>query len=279
MNRIFYILVICCQAFGVSAQSVADAGLFTYSAAGTVTASLGGNGVAWGPDAFAVFRNSAQGALADAKVIAGYAVSSWMPGWDLADRHWIHDAGGLFTFGGRQAVLTGVRYLNLPIVELTDEEGNLQSRFTPYALEVDAGYAYAWRGKLAAGLTCRYFRLDQKTLLTTYVACDLSLFYRDSLAGRPYFWQAGMQLSNIGEAYLPLKIEYAVSAGWEQGAHRVMCTGGIAHQELAYGKCRSRVFFPEEDIFTGRIPEWQTCERYICLYGFGRRDEMARNRP
>lgn len=46
MNRIFYILVICCQAFGVSAQSVADAGLFTYSAAGTVTASLGGNGVA-----------------------------------------------------------------------------------------------------------------------------------------------------------------------------------------------------------------------------------------
>ena len=44
MNRIFYILVICCQAFGVSAQSVADAGLFTYSAAGTVTASLGGNG-------------------------------------------------------------------------------------------------------------------------------------------------------------------------------------------------------------------------------------------
>ena len=74
MNRIFYILVICCQAFGVSAQSVADAGLFTYSAAGTVTASLGGNGVAWGPDAFAVFRNSAQGALADAKVIAGYAV-------------------------------------------------------------------------------------------------------------------------------------------------------------------------------------------------------------
>ena len=40
MNRIFYILVICCQAFGVSAQSVADAGLFTYSAAGTVTASL-----------------------------------------------------------------------------------------------------------------------------------------------------------------------------------------------------------------------------------------------
>jgi len=40
----------------------------------------------------------------------------------------------------------GVRYLNLPIVELTDEEGNLQSRFTPYALEVDAGYAYAWRG-------------------------------------------------------------------------------------------------------------------------------------
>ena len=83
MNRIFYILVICCQAFGVSAQSVADAGLFTYSAAGTVTASLGGNGVAWGPDAFAVFRNSAQGALADAKVIAGYAVSSWMPGWDL----------------------------------------------------------------------------------------------------------------------------------------------------------------------------------------------------
>lgn len=48
MNRIFYILVICCQAFGVSAQSVADAGLFTYSAAGTVTASLGGNGVAWG---------------------------------------------------------------------------------------------------------------------------------------------------------------------------------------------------------------------------------------
>ena len=51
MNRIFYILVICCQAFGVSAQSVADAGLFTYSAAGTVTASLGGNGVAWGPDA------------------------------------------------------------------------------------------------------------------------------------------------------------------------------------------------------------------------------------
>ena len=47
---------------------------------------------------------------------------------------------------------------------LTDEEGNLQSRFTPYALEVDAGYAYAWRGKLAAGLTCRYFRLDQKTL-------------------------------------------------------------------------------------------------------------------
>lgn len=35
MNRIFYILVICCQAFGVSAQSVADAGLFTYSAAGT----------------------------------------------------------------------------------------------------------------------------------------------------------------------------------------------------------------------------------------------------
>ncbi|MFQ9145356.1 MAG: hypothetical protein ACLR5I_09755 [Odoribacter splanchnicus] len=61
MNRIFYILVICCQAFGVSAQSVADAGLFTYSAAGTVTASLGGNGVAWGPDAFAVFRNSAQG--------------------------------------------------------------------------------------------------------------------------------------------------------------------------------------------------------------------------
>ena len=97
MNRIFYILVICCQAFGVSAQSVADAGLFTYSAAGTVTASLGGNGVAWGPDAFAVFRNSAQGALADAKVIAGYAVSSWMPGWDLADRHWIHDAGGLFT--------------------------------------------------------------------------------------------------------------------------------------------------------------------------------------
>ena len=55
MNRIFYILVICCQAFGVSAQSVADAGLFTYSAAGTVTASLGGNGVAWGPDAFAVF--------------------------------------------------------------------------------------------------------------------------------------------------------------------------------------------------------------------------------
>lgn len=41
MNRIFYILVICCQAFGVSAQSVADAGLFTYSAAGTVTASLG----------------------------------------------------------------------------------------------------------------------------------------------------------------------------------------------------------------------------------------------
>ena len=124
MNRIFYILVICCQAFGVSAQSVADAGLFTYSAAGTVTASLGGNGVAWGPDAFAVFRNSAQGALADAKVIAGYAVSSWMPGWDLADRHWIHDAGGLFTFGGRQAVLTGVRYLNLPIVELTDEEGN-----------------------------------------------------------------------------------------------------------------------------------------------------------
>ena len=237
MNRIFYILVICCQAFGVSAQSVADAGLFTYSAAGTVTASLGGNGVAWGPDAFAVFRNSAQGALADAKVIAGYAVSSWMPGWDLADRHWIHDAGGLFTFGGRQAVLTGVRYLNLPIVELTDEEGNLQSRFTPYALEVDAGYAYAWRGKLAAGLTCRYFRLDQKTLLTTYVACDLSLFYRDSLAGRPYFWQAGMQLSNIGEAYLPLKIEYAVSAGWEQGAHRVMCTGGIAHQELAYGFC------------------------------------------
>ena len=143
MNRIFYILVICCQAFGVSAQSVADAGLFTYSAAGTVTASLGGNGVAWGPDAFAVFRNSAQGALADAKVIAGYAVSSWMPGWNLADRHWIHDAGGLFTFGGRQAVLTGVRYLNLPIVELTDEEGNLQSRFTPYALEVDAGYAYA----------------------------------------------------------------------------------------------------------------------------------------
>ena len=124
MNRIFYILVICCQAFGVSAQSVADAGLFTYSAAGTVTASLGGNGVAWGPDAFAVFRNSAQGALADAKVIAGYAVSSWMPGWNLADRHWIHDAGGLFTFGGRQAVLTGVRYLNLPIVELTDEEGN-----------------------------------------------------------------------------------------------------------------------------------------------------------
>ena len=120
---------------------------------------------------------------------------------------------------------------------LTDEEGNLQSRFTPYALEVDAGYAYAWRGKLAAGLTCRYFRLDQKTLLTTYVACDLSLFYRDSLAGRPYFWQAGMQLSNIGEAYLPLKIEYAVSAGWEQGAHRVMCTGGIAHQELAYGFC------------------------------------------
>ena len=89
MNRIFYILVICCQAFGVSAQSVADAGLFTYSAAGTVTASLGGNGVAWGPDAFAVFRNSAQGALADAKVIAGYAVSSWMPGWDLADRHWM----------------------------------------------------------------------------------------------------------------------------------------------------------------------------------------------
>ena len=56
-------------------------------------------------------------------------------------------------------------------------------------------------------------------------------------AGRPYFWQAGMQLSNIGEAYLPLKIEYAVSAGWEQGAHRVMCTGGIAHQELAYGFC------------------------------------------
>ena len=104
-------------------------------------------------------------------------------------------------------------------------------------MEVDAGYAYAWRGKLAAGLTCRYFRLDQKTLLTTYVACDLSLFYRDSLAGRPYFWQAGMQLSNIGEAYLPLKIEYAVSAGWEQGAHRVMCTGGIAHQELAYGFC------------------------------------------
>lgn len=52
MNRIFYIVVICCQAFGLSAQSVADAGLFTYSAAGTVTASLGGNGVAWGPDAF-----------------------------------------------------------------------------------------------------------------------------------------------------------------------------------------------------------------------------------
>ena len=154
MDRIvfFYIVVICCQAFGLSAQSVADAGLFTYSAAGTVTASLGGNGVAWGPDAFAVFRNSAQGALADAKVIAGYAVSSWMPGWNLADRHWIHDAGGLFTFGGRQAVLTGVRYLNLPTVELTDEEGNLQSRFTPYALEVDAGYAYAWRGK-AGGRT------------------------------------------------------------------------------------------------------------------------------
>ena len=42
----------------------------------------------------------------------------------MADRHWIHDAGGLFTFGGRQAVLTGVRYLNLPTVELTDEEGN-----------------------------------------------------------------------------------------------------------------------------------------------------------
>ena len=104
MNRIFYILVICCQAFGVSAQSVADAGLFTYSAAGTVTASLGGNVVAWGPDAFAVFRNSAQGALADAKVIAGYAVSSWMPGWDLADRHWIHDAGGHLV----QAVLLAV---------------------------------------------------------------------------------------------------------------------------------------------------------------------------
>ena len=83
MNRIFYILVICCQAFGVSAQSVADAGLFTYSAAGTVTASLGGNGVAWGPDAFAVFRNSAQGALADAKVIAGYAVSSWDGIWRI----------------------------------------------------------------------------------------------------------------------------------------------------------------------------------------------------
>ena len=146
---------------------------------------------------------------------------------------------------------------------------------------MDAGYAYAWRGKLAAGLTCRYFRLDQKTLLTTYVACDLSLFYRDSLAGRPYFWQAGMQLSNIGEAYLPLKIEYAVSAGWEQGAHRVMCTGGIAHQELAYGFCTLgsagvEYSFRKKIFFTGRIPEWQTCERYICLYGFGRWDEMAR---
>jgi len=202
--------VICCQAFGVSAQSVADAGLFTYSAAGTVTASLGGNGVAWGPDAFAVFRNSAQGALADAKVIAGYAVSSWMPGWDLADRHWIHDAGGLFTFGGRQAVLTGVRYLNLPIVELTDEEGNLQSRFTPYALEVDAGYAYAWRGKLAAGLTCRYFRLDQKTLLTTYVACDLSKYL---LPERILYSCTSQSTKSISQFLM----------GYSSGTHHPMC--------------------------------------------------------
>ena len=76
MNRIFYILVICCQAFGVSAQSVADAGLFTYSAAGTVTASLGGNGVAWGPDAFAVFRNSAQGALDAGMEFGGSALDT-----------------------------------------------------------------------------------------------------------------------------------------------------------------------------------------------------------
>ena len=158
MNRIFYILVICCQAFGVSAQSVADAGLFTYSAAGTVTASLGGNGVAWGPDAFAVFRNSAQGALADAKVIAGYAVSSWMPGWDLADRHWIHDAGGLFTFGGRQAVLTGVRYLNLPIVELTDEEGNLQ--FKTSCEEGDFYY-----DEIGSVLKIKQFRNEKRELL------------------------------------------------------------------------------------------------------------------
>ena len=30
---------------------------------------------------------------------------------------------------------------------LTDEEGNLQSRFTPYALEVDAGYAFPYSGR------------------------------------------------------------------------------------------------------------------------------------
>lgn len=237
-KRIIYILACCCQAMGLSAQSADDAGMFNHLMPDAATAAMGGNGTALAPDAASVFKNSAQGAFAGNKMLLGYTFSPWMPEWAFTEDRLMHHISGLYTIGGKQAVLAGARYLRFPAIELTDENGDTQGSLTPYGLEVSAGYAHALWKNLSLGATLRYMRLDQKTRVADHFAVDVSLFYRHPDSGEhPWFWQAGLQVANLGKAVLPLKIEYAAGGGWVWKKHRATATAGISHLESADGYC------------------------------------------
>ncbi len=234
MKRIFILSIICCIHTILKGQSDSNADLFIHTEADAQTMSLGGNGTALTGSASSVFYNSAQAGLSEKQFGIQYSFSPWQCHNYTQKKLWLHQASGFCHLNKKQSILAGIRYVRLDDILLTDENGNSIGKLRSYGMEANMGYALRLFKNLSAGITTRYYRFSQDAHDKDLFAADLSVFYNHK-ENSSYLWQAGCQLSNIGQKSLPLRIQYGLSGEYHSEHHYLMLTAGMTHQETFKG--------------------------------------------
>lgn len=176
------------------------------------SAGMGNVGTAVSSGAFAFYHNAAAGLFTNEKAELAYSYTPWMR--DVVSGSSLHSVGGYYKIGTKQSVVVGFRSFTHADVAISDEEGNITTRFTPKDWAIDFGYSRCLAKNLAMSLTFRYISSDMGTFngadIANAVAFDLGVYYRRnlSLLNERASWALGLQLANIGSKIKYLETSY-----------------------------------------------------------------------
>ncbi len=171
------------------------------------SAGMGGVGTALSPDAFSFYHNAAAPLFSKEKGAVGFSYAPWMR--DLVSGSALGSVGGFYKIGSKQSIVAGVRDFFHPDMNISDENGNITDKFTPYEWVIDLGYSRLLTKNLSMALTLHYIHSDMGSYngadAASAVAFDISVYYqRKTSLVDSATWSVGLQVANIGS-----KIKYA----------------------------------------------------------------------